>query len=165
MRRKRVRLTTERTAAQPTLTIRAATSEDRAEWGRLRRALWPDCKGPRAALEMREQLSDPERFGVLVLDRGDGRLGGFIELALRDGVDGAARETTAFVEGWFVEKRLRGEGWGRKLIAAASRWARERGMVELASDAELWNHIGIAAHRAAGFRETFRVVQFLKRVR
>jgi aminoglycoside 6'-N-acetyltransferase I len=148
-----------------TLIIRSATSRDRAEWGRLRRALWPDCKGRRAALEMREQLSDPKKFGVLVLDRGNGRLGGFIELALRDGVDGAARETTAYVEGWFVEEPLRGNGWGRKLVAAAGRWARDRGMAELASDAEIWNDVGIGAHRAAGFHETFRVVQFLKRVR
>jgi hypothetical protein len=35
----------------------------------------------------------------------------------------------------------------------------------LASDAEIWNKVGIAAHRRAGFRETFRVVQFLQRVR
>jgi aminoglycoside 6'-N-acetyltransferase I len=69
------------------------------------------------------------------------------------------------VEGWFVEKALRGKQWGRKLIAAAGRWARQHGMAELASDAETWNRAGIAAHRAVGFRETFRVVQFLKRVR
>lgn len=145
--------------------IRSATRGDRREWGRLRRALWPDCKGPRAELEMREQLGDPRRFGVLVIDCGDGTLAGFVELALRDGVDGAARETTAYVEGWFVEKALRGDGWGRKLIAAAKRWARERGMAELASDAELWNRGAIGAHRAVGFRETFRVVQFLQRLR
>lgn len=131
----------------------------------MRHALWPDCTGPRARLEMREQLGDPRKFGVLVLDRGDGTLGGFVELALRDGVDGAARETTAFVEGWWVEPGLRGAGWGRALITAAERWARRRGMAELASDAELWNRRGIAAHRAVGFRETFRVVQFLKRLR
>jgi aminoglycoside 6'-N-acetyltransferase I len=100
-----------------------------------------------------------------VLDRGHGQLGGFVELALREGVDGAAREATAYVEGWYVEKEMRRQGWGRKLILAAERWARARGTVELASDAELWNDAAIAAHRAAGFRETFRVVQFLKRVR
>lgn len=131
----------------------------------MRRALWPDCKGPRAALEMREQLGDPRKFGVLVLDRGDGRLGGFAELALRDGVDGARREITAYLEGWFVEAELRGSGWGRKLIAAAGRWAVERGMVELASDAELKNADGIAAHRSVGFREVERLVLFLKPVR
>lgn len=145
--------------------IRPATTADRREWARLRRTLWPECKGARAALEMREQLSDPRKFGVLVIDAGGGRLRGFIELALREGVDGAARETTAYVEGWFVEQSLRGAGWGRKLVAAAAKWARARGMTELASDAELWNRGAIAAHRAVGFRETFRVVQFLRRVR
>jgi aminoglycoside 6'-N-acetyltransferase I len=131
----------------------------------MRRALWPDCRGPRAALEMREQMSDPRKFGVLVLDRGDGRLAGFIELALRDGVDGAAREVSAYVEGWFVEKDLRGQGWGRKLVAAGGRWAKARGMIELASDAELWNKGAIAAHKGVGFRETFRSVLFIKRLR
>ena len=145
--------------------IREASMADRVEYARLRQALWPDCKGPRAALEMREQFSDPRKFGVLVIDRGDGRLGGFVELALRDGVDGAAREVTAYLEGWFVDERLRGQGWGKKLIAAAGQWARRRGMVELASDAELWNKAGAAAHKAVGFRESGRVIQFLKKLR
>jgi aminoglycoside 6'-N-acetyltransferase I len=159
------RATTRRKPQARKPALREATREDFAEWARLRRALWPDCKGARSRLEMREQMSDPRKFGVLVIDRGDGRLGGFVELALRDGVDGAARETTAFLEGWFVDAELRGRGWGAKLIAAAERWARARGMVELASDAELENRAGIAAHAAVGFRETFQTVQFLKRVR
>lgn len=145
--------------------VREAKETDVAEWARLRRALWPDCRGARARLEMREQMSDPRKFGVIVLDRGNGKLGGFVELALRDGVDGAARETTAFLEGWFVDADLRGGGWGAALIAAAERWARARGMIELASDAELDNPDGIAAHAAVGFRETCRVVQYVKRVR
>ena len=145
--------------------IRPATKSDRAEWLRLRQALWPDCGGPRAALEMREQLSDPMKFGVLVIDRGDGKLGGFIELAARDGVDGAACEVTGYVEGWFVEPELRGKNWGRKLVAAGERWAKARGMIELASDSELWNKPAHAAHKAVGFRETERLVLFLKRLR
>lgn len=155
-------------AARPVasaLKIRPATADDGAEWARMRRALWPDCSPARSKLEMRELFSDPEKFGILVLDRGDGRLGGFVELALRDGVDGAKREVTAYVEGWWVDEDLRGKAWGRKLIAAAERWAAQRGMAELASDAELWNEAGIAAHRRVGFREVERLVLFLKRVR
>lgn len=144
--------------------IRPATCEDFREWQRLRKALWPDCAGPRSRLEMREQMSNPRKFGVLVLDRGDGRLGGFVELSLRDGVDGAASEVCGFLEGWYVDADLRGAGWGRRLIAASGRWAAARGMVELASDTELSNRDGIAAHKAVGFRETFRVVQFLIRI-
>ena len=145
--------------------IRALRKADWPEWARLRRALWPECVGARARLEMREMTRDAWKFGVLVIDRGGGKLAGFAELALRDGVDGAAREVTAFLEGWFVDADVRGRGWGRKLIAAAEAWARERDMVELASDAEPDNAAGLAAHRAVGFRESGRVVQFLKKVR
>ena len=145
--------------------IRPVSESDRAEWARLRRALWPDCRGARATLEMRELLGDPKKFGVLVLDCGDGKLGGFLELALRAGVDGAAREVTAYIEGWFVAPELRGKNWGRQLVAAAERWARARGMVELASDAEFSNKPAHAAHQAVGFRETERLVLFLKKLR
>lgn len=143
--------------------IRALRESDLAEWNRLRCALWPHCGAARHALEMRELRRAPKCFGVLVLERTPGRLGGFAEVALRDGVDGTAREVTAYLEGWMVEPDLRGRGWGRKLVVAAERWARARGMVELASDAELANAPAIAAHGAVGFRETGRVVQFLKK--
>ena len=147
------------------LQVRPARRTDLAEWARMRQALWPACPPARTRVEVRELLGNRRKFGVLVIDRGDGRLGGFAELALRDGVDGAAREVTGFLEGWYVDEDLRGRGWGRKLIAAASAWAKRRGMSELASDAELENSNAIAAHAAVGFRETFRVVQFIKRLR
>ena len=51
------------------------------------------------------------------------------------------------------------------LPGRGERWAKARGMVELASDAEIWNKAGIAAHKAVGFRETFRDVLFLKKLR
>jgi aminoglycoside 6'-N-acetyltransferase I len=145
--------------------IRPAKKSDQPEWARMREALWPDCRGRRAMLEMREQLSDPKKFGVLVIDCGGGKLGGFIELALRDGVDGAAQEITGYIEGWFVELPLRGKDWGRKLVAAGERWAKARGMIELASDSELWNKPAQAAHQAVGFREVERLVLFLKKLR
>jgi aminoglycoside 6'-N-acetyltransferase I len=145
--------------------VRPARRSDLAEWARMRHALWPTCPPPQTRIEMGELFGNRRKFGVLVIDRGDGRLGGFAELALRDGVDGAAREVTAFLEGWYVDEDLRGRGWGRKLIVAAGAWAKARGMIELASDAELGNVDSVAAHGALGFRETFRVVQFIKRVR
>ncbi|ACB74769.1 GNAT family N-acetyltransferase [Opitutus terrae] len=145
--------------------IRPLAPADLAEWARMRQTLWPDCPPRRTRVEMRELLRDPRMFGVLVLDRGTGMLGGFVELALRAGVDGAAGEWVGFLEGWYVDPDLRQRGWGRKLVCAAERWAAERGMTELASDTELGNRAAIDAHRGLGFRETFRTVQFLKRIR
>ena len=66
------------------------------------------------------------------------------------------------VEGWYVEPDLRGKGIGRALIARAEAWAKQMGFTELASDAELENEESIRAHGALGFRETFRLVHFVK---
>ncbi len=46
----------------------------------------------------------------------------------------------------------------------AEAWANSRGLIELASDAEVENQGSIRAHKTLGFRETFRLVHFLKRV-
>ena len=55
-------------------------------------------------------------------------------------------------------------GVGRRLIEAAERWTVAQGLTELASDVEIDNEGSLRAHAALGFDETFRVVQFLKRV-
>ena len=39
-----------------------------------------DCKGARAELEMREFLRDPQKFGMFVIERHSGKLGGFAEI-------------------------------------------------------------------------------------
>jgi aminoglycoside 6'-N-acetyltransferase I len=138
---------------------------DRPELVRLRAALWPDCAAAMHRYEMRAFAKRSRRRGILVLDRGDRRLGGFIELSVRPRVDGSMSERLGYVEGWYVDPDLRGHHWGRKMIRAAEAWTAARGLTELGSDAELANKKGIAAHRASGFRETFRLVLFLKRVR
>ncbi len=138
---------------------------DRPELVRMRVALWPDCSAAMHRYEMRAFAKRSRVRGILVLDRGDGRLGGFIELSVRPRVDGSMSARVGYVEGWWVDPDLRGDGWGRHMIRAAETWTAARGLTELASDAELANPDGIAAHRACGFRESFRVVQFLKKVK
>jgi aminoglycoside 6'-N-acetyltransferase I len=137
-------------------------NEQRAEWLRMRRALWPDCSEEMHELEMAERHSGCDAT-VFVFKRANGGLGGFVEMSIRDRVDGSMSERVGYVEGWFVDADLRGSGIGRQLIAAAERWAVERGLTELASDAELENEASIRAHEALGFHVTFRLVHFLKR--
>lgn len=146
------------------LTLRPLRRTDHREWLRLRRALWPDCPAAMHRLEMQEQATRSRSRAVLVVDRGPG-LGGFIELSVRTRVDGSLSPRVAYVEGWYVDPDLRHRGWGRRLIRAAERWAAARGLTELASDAELARRSSQAAHRATGFRETFRLVHFVKKVR
>lgn len=137
---------------------------DHPEWLRMRCALWPDCGAAMHALEMAEHDDPVAPRAVVVVARDGGGLGGFIELSVRDRVDGSTSPRVAYVEGWYVDPDLRGAGVGRELMARAEAWARERGLRELASDAELDNPDSIHAHRALGFAETFRLVHFLKRV-
>jgi aminoglycoside 6'-N-acetyltransferase I len=140
------------------------TDADRLEWMRMRCALWPHCPPERHALEIRMAEEAGDYYAVFVVERDDGvaGLGGFAEVSVRHGIDGAADEDVGYVEGWYVEAALRGRGVGRALLAAAEEWTRARGLHQLGSDAEWWNDGSIAAHKALGFRETDRIVQFLK---
>jgi aminoglycoside 6'-N-acetyltransferase I len=143
--------------------LHADDPDDVAAWHRQRRALWPDCEEAMHAYEVARHLAGGEDTAVLVATA-EGSLVGFVELSVRTRVDGSTEDRVGYVEGWYVEEEWRGRGVGRALIVAAEGWTRARGLRELASDAELSNEGSIAAHRALGFRETFRVVQLLKRL-
>ena len=142
--------------------IRKLTPDDWPEWRRMRAILWPECAPEMHELEMREQSSDPH-YAVFGYARDEG-LGGFIELSVRHRVDGSDSPRVGYVDGWYVDPDLRGQGIGRQLIREAEAWTRGLGLTELASDAELANDESIRAHGALGFRETFRLVHFLKSV-
>ena len=141
--------------------IRAVTRNDFVEWRRMRGTLWPDCPPEMHDLEMAEQIGSSE-FAVFVHERGGDKLGGFIELSVRHRVDGTMSPRVGYVEGWFVDPDLRGQGIGRALITRGEAWAKQMDFTELASDAELENENSIRAHGALGFRETFRLVHFVK---
>src|SRR6266404_4228445 len=128
-------------------------------------ALWPDCSPERHLLEI-EQLTASEGGGlVLVAVRERGGLCGFAELSIRhDHVDGASSTPVAYLEGWYVDPDVRGAGIGRRLLEASEAWAAARDLKELASDAELDNHLSLQAHRSCGFRQTCRAVHFIKSI-
>ena len=144
--------------------IRLIDVADWDEWLRMRRVLWPECSKARHRIEMNETLSLPEIRAVLVLERSEARLGGFLEIQIRKAVNNAAAQFVAYVEGWFVDEDLRRRGWGGKLLAAAEAWATEHGLREIASDTEMNNAASIQAHRRLGFEESYRLVHFLKEI-
>ena len=81
---------------------------------------------------------------------------------MRSYAEGCSSPRVAYVEGWWVDADLRRTGVGRALIAAAEDWGRSLGLTELASDSELDNVDGQAAHRRVGFDEVERIVCFRK---
>ena len=133
--------------------VRAYADGDRAELERLGRLMFPDA-------------DDPFGPGVVwfVIDRGDGRLGGYVEAGTRPYADGCDTSPVAYVEAWYVDADLRRRGWGGRLIAAVEAWARANGHRELGSGALLDNTASIAAHEALGFTEVERQVHFVKKL-
>lgn len=151
--------------------IRAVCEADKAEWVRLRTALWPDGSEDHAA-EITEFLGRQSftwsksflALAVFVATRPTRGLCGFIEASIRPHVDGCETKPVGYVEGWFVDPEIRRQGIGSCLVEAAERWATGRGCKEMASDAHLENAISFQAHKALGFEESSRNVHFRKRL-
>lgn len=142
--------------------VRAYRAVDHAEWLRMRRALWPDDTLEAEMASMAGWLARGDTE-VLVAERPDGRgLAGFAEVGARSHADGCHTSPVAYLEGWYVDADVRRQGVGASLVRAAESWARGKGYREFASDTPLGNDVSQRAHRALGFEEVDRVVEFRK---
>jgi aminoglycoside 6'-N-acetyltransferase I len=63
-----------------------------------------------------------------------------------------------------VDADQRQRGIGGQLVAMAESWARDCGLVEMASDCLIDNLISISAHNSLGYQEMERLVHFCKRL-
>lgn len=136
---------------------------ERAEWVRMRRALHGGDDHEADTAEVLAGGYGP--YGVLVLERNDGGLGGFIEVSERSVAEGCESRPVAFIEAWWVDYDIRRTGAGRALVSAAEEWARARGHREIASDTTIDNELSVTAHMALGFEEVERHVCFRKELR
>ena len=144
--------------------VRPLEPTDRAEWLRMRSSLWPESISRHPA-DIDAYLSGEARDAiVLVAQREDGSLGGFLEAGTRPWAEGCSSSPVGYVEGWWVDPDVRRTGVGARLMAAAEDWARSRGLVEMASDTELVNELSQSVHRSLGYEEAERIVCFLKRL-
>ncbi len=130
-------------------------------WIHLRKKLWPDCTDARHRSEVKQFLRKPSKFAQFFFLDVRGNPVGFTEVSIRsEYVNGTETSPVAFLEAIYVEPHVRRTGIARCLVQAVSAWALERGISELASDADLVNTTSRAVHEALGFEETERVVYF-----
>ena len=146
-------------------TIREVLPDDIQAWCRMRTKLWPDATDQHLA-EIKEFFSANSNHivQVYIAATTTGHLVGFIELNLRDIVEGASSARVPYVEGWFIDKEYRAAGLGQRLMQQAENWAKALGYNELASDTETDNTDSIDIHKHLGFEETARVVCLLKKL-
>jgi aminoglycoside 6'-N-acetyltransferase I len=129
----------------------------------MRTALWPDEDPDELAHETLAHFANAPLYElILVAERSDGRLVGFLELNLRAYAEGCATSPVPFIEGWYVTMDSRRQGVGRRLVEAAEDWARLRGFTEIGSDTQADNALSQDAHAALGFEEAERLVSFRK---
>ena len=148
-------------------TVRPVQRSDRDEWARMRAQLYPNLDPH----EIEDWFEAADRGGthlvgvaVLVADRGDGSLCGFVEIGSRTYAEGCESTPVAFLEGWYVDPDVRRKGVGGKLVRAAEAWALAHGYSEMASDTELDNEVSFKAHVAVGYEEVERQICFRKRL-
>jgi len=152
------------------IVIRLARDGDQAEWLRMRSLLWPDCPGVQHAEEITAFFGAPSTgwsrpflaVAAFAAVRPVGGLCGFLEASIRPYADDCRTWPVGYVEGWFVDADMRRQGIGGRLLAAAESWAMAHGCKEMASDAQLENHVSLAAHKALGFEESSRAVYLRK---
>jgi aminoglycoside 6'-N-acetyltransferase I len=145
------------------ITVRRATSLDKGEWFRMRKGLWPDAPDEYLDFDMDELLMDPA-WAILLASCTDGKLVGLIEAHLREYTEGCETSPVGYIECWYVNDEVRGQGIGRILVQAAEDWARGQGCTEMGSDTWLDNQVSIDAHKRLGYEEVEQLVHFLKKL-
>lgn len=142
--------------------VRALQDSDLEEWFRLRTLLWDASSDTEHQAEMLDIMEHPDTQLVLVAELSTGGLAGFLEASIRPFVEDCHSDQVGYLEGWFVEPDLRRMGIGSALVKAAEKWARGKGCIEMASDAEIGNEASVLAHSRLGYEETSRLVHLRK---
>ena len=133
-------------------------------WLQMRLALWPDHSESEICADMDAWLSESSNE-TFVAEDAEKILCGFIEVGQRKYAEGCKSSPVGYIEGWYVDKRIRGQGVGKMLVMAAEDWVREQGWSEIASDTWLDNETSIQAHLALGYRERDRLIHFSKKLK
>ena len=141
--------------------IRRWREADRPELVRMSLALFPEgsAEGLEGDIDVIAGREDAEIF---VVERSNGLLCGFVEVGSRPYVDGCDSSPVGYIEAWYVDDDVRRTGIGRTLLNTAEDWAVARGYTEMGSDSLLANEVSYRAHRASGYDEVDRVVQYRK---
>lgn len=144
------------------ITTRRVTKEDKAEWLRMRKGIWPEAPDEYLDYDMDEVLSSDRNAVFFALY--EGAPVGLIEVHLKEYAEGCFSSPVGYLEAWFVDESLRGKNVAGVLIDAAENWAREKGCTDMASDTWLENEASIRAHAKVGYSEVERLVHFVKKL-
>ena len=133
-------------------------------WKKYRNAVYNSVTDEFHEIEMNKIFCDIDWF-CYFLSNGNNQTIGLVELSSRNIVDGCLSSPVAYIEGLYIEEQHRGKGIGKEVIDAIHDWCKQKGFTELAADTELENIDAQKYFKAVGFKETYRVVEFCKKVK
>ena len=147
------------TLLESTVKLTKITREDLAQWKAMRKELYPTLDEMFDEKEMERIFNHKEWACQLITDYNETILG-FVEISLRNFVDGCLSSPVAYIEGLFLKPQYRQQGLGKEVIKQIMAWCIQHGYSELATDTELENLNAQAFYKSVGFQETYRVVEF-----
>lgn len=143
------------------ISIQEADKEHFPEWCQMRDALFTGLDEDFHQQEMALIFDAEDRTCFMAYNSFNEPIG-FIELSLRNLVDGCLSSPVGYIEGIYLQPEDRSVGTGRQLINWAETWFKEKGCTEMATDAEINNLDAQKFHERVGFKETYRIVQYKK---
>jgi aminoglycoside 6'-N-acetyltransferase I len=111
--------------------------------------------------EIKQILASRDRTCLFVIAP-NGNTAGFLEVSLRNLVDGCMGGPVGYIEAIYLVPEFRGLGLGGVLIEALGQWFASKGCRDMATDTEIDNEDAQEFWSELGFEETWRVVQYRK---
>jgi aminoglycoside 6'-N-acetyltransferase I len=143
------------------LRLTVATERDVPVWRAMREDLYTGVEDAFHKAEMALILDSGDQACLLVRSPNDDAVG-FIEISLRNVVDGCLGGPVGYIEGIYLVPSWRGLGLGPGMIEAVAEWFRSQGCRDMATDAELENEEAQQFWSELDFEETWRIVQYRK---
>lgn len=159
--KKKARSTGTRKSIPPSFSLEEATKKDLAAWKAMRSDLFSGLEGAFHDREMKLILESQDRK-CLFVRAPNGDTVGFLEVSLRNLVDGCMGGPVGYIEGIYLVPEYRGLGLGSVLTDAAAGWFASHGCRDMATDTEIDNEEAQEFWSGLGFEETWRVVQYRK---
>lgn len=141
--------------------IKKATESDIPALAELAIQMWDDATLSELEEHFAELINCDD--AVCFLKYVEGNSIGFAQCQLRhDYVEGTDTSPVGYLEGIYIQKEFRHQGYARELLHECEEWAKEKNCSEFASDCELSNHDSLCFHMAMGFKEANRIICFKK---
>ncbi|MDJ0733878.1 MAG: GNAT family N-acetyltransferase [Nostocaceae cyanobacterium] len=130
-------------------------------WKQMRQTLYSGLESDFHEQEMEWIFKSDDKACFIFLSDSD-EVMGFLEVSLRNLVDGCLGNPVGYIEGIYLKSQYRGLGYGRQIINYAAQWFLSRDCRDMATDAEIDNLNAQKFYQSVGFQETYRIVEFKK---